>query len=346
MPDYRRTADELSLHASMFWPPDLSKRASELSIIPTLLDTQDQFIAILSVEVPDIQQLFEIVNSSKLSANLFLKHLVVLADVGGEMLQRINNQFNGLFPTRDLVYLWNGEKRSYHFKYLPISGTLNNSKLGIGGKELLDKQALSDLHRDVIALLLLAGASTDEHVAEVLAKCEISDYLGQPSKLEKFIKQRYIWVSRITGGARSNSLGQFAQQFVAKYLAENLAIENVTIKTNGHVPGVTHTDEETNRLTNFDIVASKGDKHVAIEVSFQVTTNSVIERKSGQARARYQQIERAGQKIAYVLDGAGNFQRKSALGTICAHSHCTVAFSREELDVLCQFIREHFELEN
>jgi hypothetical protein len=87
-------------------------------------------------------------------------------------------------------------------------------------------------------------------------------------------------------------------------------------------------------------VATNGTAYVAIEVSFQVTTNSVIERKAGQARARYEQVTRAGHKIAYVLDGSGNFQRDAALRVICAHSHCTVAFSRSELDVLSQFLSE------
>lgn len=80
-----------------------------------------------------------------------------------------------------------------------------------------------------------------------------------------------------------------------------------------------------------------------MEVSFQVTTNSVIERKAGQAQARYNQIDKAGYKIAYVIDGAGNFQRDTALGTICRYSHCTVAFSQSELGVLCEFIRDYLQ---
>jgi hypothetical protein len=95
-------------------------------------------------------------------------------------------------------------------------------------------------------------------------------------------------------------------------------------------------------MTSFDLVVSKGKKYVAIEVGFQVTTNSVIERKSGQAQSRFIQAEKAGHKIAYVLDGAGNFQRETALRNICAYSHCTVAFSKKELEVLCQFLREQF----
>jgi hypothetical protein len=175
-----------------------------------------------------------------------------------------------------------------------------------------------------------------------LGKCEIGDYLGKPTELTEFIRQRYIWVSRITGGAQSNNLGQIAQKFVAEYIKDNLGVEGVSVHPSGRLPQVTHTDSTTGRMTSFDIVVTDNTKYVAVEVGFQVTTNSVIERKSGQARARYEQVERAGHRIAYVIDGSGNFQRETALRTICAHSHCTVAFSRSELDILCNFLREFF----
>ena len=47
-------------------------------------------------------------------------------------------------------------------------------------------------------------------------------------------------------------------------------------------------------LTNFDVVVDRVDDHgrhkkyVAIEVTFQETTNSTIERKGGQARDRFE----------------------------------------------------------
>ena len=339
---YTRTIEELRRLASMFWPLELSQREAELSVIPKLVETQDQFIAVLSVDVPDLTALFRVVDSSKLSGNMFLKHLVVLADFGGEMLQRINGRFHSLFPSRRLAYLWNGKRHTYAFKRLPIKGVLNNEKLGMSGRTLLREQPLDELHKDVVAILLLGSMSSDEKVAEILSKCEIRNYLGQPSKLDRFIKQRYIWVSRITGGARANALGQAAQNFVKEYVQANLKISRLKIKSSGQLPRVTHTDPETNRPTTFDLVVSVGNKYAAIEVSFQVTTNSTIERKAGQARSRFEQINRAGHRIAYVVDGAGNFQRENAIQTLCAHSHYTVAFSRSELDVLCQFLRKYF----
>ncbi len=175
----------------MFWPADLSKREAELSIIPKLLETQDQFIAILSVPVADLEKLFEVVNASTLSANLFLKHLVVLADFGGEMIQRVNSRFDSLFPAGEMQYFLNGNPVSYQFKQLPVT-RLNNESLRISGKRLLEKHSMNELLQDVVALLLFGSSSNDEQISSILSKCEIGSYLGQPDKLAKFIKQRYI----------------------------------------------------------------------------------------------------------------------------------------------------------
>lgn len=341
--NYRRTFEELEQVAAKFWPAELSERESKLSVIPLLLRTQDQFISILSIETRELDNLFEIVGASSLPANLFLKHLAILTDFGGEMLQRVSREFSMLFPDSQLNYYWQGKPHSYAFKALP-SQVLSNKSLHIDGRELSIDHPLDDLKKDAIALLLFGSAYSDEdqEVASTLAKCEIGDYLGKPDELSKFVKQRYIWVSRITGGARANTLGQIAQRFVAQYIEDNLGLDGVEIKFSGHLPGVTHTDPTTGRLTSFDLVVSNSVHHVAIEISFQVTTNSTIERKSGQAKSRYEQVEEAGHKIAYVIDGAGNFQREAALRVICEHSHCTVAFTRSELDILCDFLREYF----
>lgn len=341
---YAKTFEELEAVASKFWPPELSEIESNLSIIPLLLKTQDQFIKIISLETPNLEKLFTVIESASLPANLFLKHLVILSDFGGEMLGRISAEFGKIFPSGKLIYQWHGQQRVYEFLELP-NKKFSNKSLKIDGKELLKAHPLGDLQKDAIALLLFGSAYQDEELknASPLSRCEIGDYLGKGDELEKFIKQRYIWVSRITGGAKANSLGQIAQSLVAKYITDHLDIDGIQIQHSGRLPNVTHTDSTTGRMTSFDLVVTDGKKYVAIEVSFQVTTNSTIERKSGQARARFDQAETAGHKIAYVLDGAGNFQRETALRTICNYSHCTVAFSQNELDVLVQFLREQFE---
>lgn len=340
---YQRTFEELEQVASKFWPSELSEREATLSVIPLLLRTQDQFVSILSIEARSLDSLFEVVVASSLPANLFLKHLVILADFGGEMLQRVTREFDMLFPEHKLNYYWRGEQRCYTFKALP-DARLSNQSLKIDGKHLSTDDGLDDLKKDAIALLMFGSAYSDdsEQVSSTLAKCEIGEYLGKPKELADFVKQRYIWVSRITGGATANNLGQIAQGFVAQYIQDNLGLEGIYVRPSGRLPNVTHTDTNTGRMTAFDLVVTNDVRYVAIEVSFQVTTNSTIERKAGQARARYEQIERAGHRIAYVIDGSGNFQRETALRNICSFSHCTVAFSRKELNVLCEFLREWF----
>jgi hypothetical protein len=343
--NYKRTVEDLEKLASKFWPPEFAKKESELSVIPILVQTLEDFISILRVPVVDLDAMLDILDKSTISPNLFMKHLVVLADFGGEPLRRISREHQSLFPDNSLTYQWGSdgdlEKREYKFRAFPAR-KFSNANLGLKYENLFIKKPITDLQRDAVAVLLFGATSTEESNAQVLAKCEISQFLGQPEKLEKFIRERYIWVSQITGGAKANSLGQLVQQFIKQHIEENLGIPGVKVTSNGHIPGIQHVDENDRRLTTFDLVIQQNQKFVAVEVSFQVTTNSVIERKSGQAKARFNQLEEKGYRISYVLDGSGNFERESALRTICQFSHCTVAFSPTELQVLCAFIVEYF----
>lgn len=91
----------------------------------------------------------------------------------------------------------------------------------------------------------------------------------------------------------------------------------------------------------FDMVAeAPTGKRCAIEVSFQFTTNSTIERKGGQAQSRQKLLHKKGHRIAYVIDGAGNFERRSAISTICRYSDCAVTFRDSEITRLAEFLRE------
>jgi len=339
--NYARTVEELHSVASLFWPEELSDKEAELSVIPKLVETQEKFFEVLHSDVHNIEEFFDHINSSGIPPNLFLKHLVILADFGGEQLQRINQEFNTFFPTRKMKYQWKGTVREYSFSSLPTSGALNNGRMGMTGKKLILAQDLSELSKDVAAILLLGSASTDENTANALSKCEIINYVGDPERLDKFIRQRYMLVSRITGGAQSNRLGQIAQQYVKDYLKNHIGLDNLEVKANSTIPGISHNEAGSALDTSFDVVVKRGNKYAAVEVSFQVTTNSVIERKSGQAQARYEQIQRKSHVITYVIDGAGNFQRESALKRICAFSNCTVAFSNSELDILCTYLKQH-----
>jgi len=336
--NFKRTIIELEEKAVFWWPSSLSELEGNSSIIPLLISTQDKFLALLTLADKNPNKVFWLLKTSAFPANLFIKHLVVLSDFGGEQIQRLNRQFASVFNKKKgeyaFRYIWHKKEYEYIFKKLPIAGNLDNKKLGIDGKSINKEQEVDDLKSDLIAILLYGANCTDENIADNLSKCEIGNLLGKKDELEKYVKEKYIWVSRITGGAQANTLGQVAQTYVVDYLKEKLGNKFEVIR-NGSI-------KVSNLQKNipFDVVVKKGSKYVGIEVTFQVTTNSTIERKSGQAKSRLDLMHENGHYIAYIIDGAGNFQRKSAISTICSYSDCTVAYSNCEFDNLISFIKE------
>lgn len=338
--NYNKSIDELEKNAAIWWPDNLKSEASSISVIPILLDSHEDFFAILQLCGKSPLQIFDIIESAKFPANLFLKHLTVLADYGGETIQRLNKNFFSVFTfdANERKYIdavFQEKTFRYMFEVLPTKGTLNNKKLGIDGDSIAIPMELDALKRDMI-MLLLYGASALNAVGADLEKCEIGSLLGKGEELEKYVRQKYIWVSRITGGATSNTQGQLAQTAVCNFLTEKLGADfkvtrNGAIKLNAY-----------NKSSGmpFDVVIEKNDKCVGIEISFQVTTNSVIERKASQAQDRQNMMHEMGYKIAYVIDGAGNFQRRAAVSTICEFSDCTVAYSESEFAILVEFVKQ------
>ncbi|NQZ62176.1 MAG: hypothetical protein HRT59_08580 [Crocosphaera sp.] len=113
--------------------------------------------------------------------------------------------------------------------------------------------------------------------------------------------------------------------------------EDYEIKSNAKVKLEGYENDEG---IPFDIVVQKNDNILGIEVSFQVTTNSTIERKAAQAETRQNVMHKNGYKIAYIIDGAGNFARSSAITKICQYSDCTIAYKQREFQLLGNFIRD------
>lgn len=338
MQKYNRNIDELKSHAALWWPEDLKTKNALANVLPLLLKTQDDFLNLLSLSKKEPFQLFDLLKAAKFPANLFLKHLVVLSDYGGEPIQRLGRSFEKIFPKSRkgkyyFEFIWKNNTHKYEFETLPIKG-LNNKKLFIDGDNLSTEHELDGLLKDMIVILLFASTSEQADQA-ALDSCEIGSLLGNEAELNEFVKQRYIIVSRITGGATANSLGQLAQTEIVNYLNESLG-DKYEIVRNGYIE-LDGYDKKGGMP--FDIVVTHKTKAVGIEVSFQVTTNSTIERKSGQAADRHTLMSKAGHKIAYVIDGAGNFQRSSAISTICDNSDCTVAYTTAEFKVLSNWIK-------
>lgn len=342
---YERTIDELEGCACKWWPKEVRDEAQEISVLQILLDSQEKFISIMKLaDKNDTSKLFNLIDAACFSYSLFLKHLVVLTDFGSEPLQRVNKDFDELFPDQKLTYDIGSGVIEYEFKTLPVKGSLSNKRMKIDSVENLSTEAPDkNLCKDIIMMLMYGAAAVNARTRAVLFKCTPYEYLGDDTAVEEFVRQNYIRVSRIISGKTASDLGNVAQQYVVKYLTRVLG-DNYCVRSNGTIPGVTQNDGRT--LTSFDIVVDRTDdtgrhkKYVAIEVTFQETSNSTIERKGGQARDRFEKITSSRNYIAYIIDGAGNFSRRTAISTLCDNSHCTVAFTPEEFELLIEFIKE------
>lgn len=333
-----RTIEDLEANAVKFWPNSIAIQSQNSSVIPRLIDSQEKFIGILYVADSSPEAWNSVINStSGMPGNLFLKHLMVLTDVGGEPLQRIYRNINDFFPDRIMNFIWHENEYHYEFQSIARGKQWTNSGLGVGGQELVVPKRITLEMRDVAMILLHGGTATDPNLPnDIFQKCCIGMMLGMKSELDTFVRQRYIHVSRITGGATANTMGQLAQSYVREHLKSRLQGWDFSRTT---IPGISQNAGRTN--ISFDIVAEAPSRRCsAIEVSFQVTTNSTIERKAGQAQARQQLLHEHGHEIIYVIDGDGNFQRRSALGTICRHSDCVVTFCDKELDNLVEHLRD------
>lgn len=342
----KTTIEQLESGACLYWPKELAKKAAEVSVIGPLIETQDLFLSVLKTasKSPSSWELVAL-QSAKLSPNLFLKHLMVLSDISGERVQQFSKDFQILFPSGSFRYAWQGQEFVYNFSRPAVNkdGKIkarawNNTSLNVEKSVLLSNlENFTNEMRDVCMLLLWGSSIIDNPSLppELSQKCVIGTLLGQPEELDVFVKQRYIEVSRIIGGSLANDLGHIFEQYIVNQLNTLLP---KTILLGGHtIEGITHND---NNLTTFDLVAKNQitSKFVGIEISFQVTTNSVIERKASAAKSRKDLMQRKGYGIAYVVDGSGNFQRRNALQTIMNFSDCTVNFSDRGLKELAEFI--------
>lgn len=222
--NFRRTLEELEEKSVKWWPKELEAEVAAQSAVQLLLATQEKFLSILKLSGKSTEQVFAVLEASEISANLFLKHLVTLADYGSEAIQRLGREFSAVFPINTdnnrhyFEYFHNGKRHKYTFEALPIKG-LGNAKLQLDGAAISKPLALTPLYRDMIMILLYAATSDQAHLA-ALEKCEIGMLLGDDAALDKYVREKYIHVSRITTGANTNTLGQVAQRYVAEILAQ------------------------------------------------------------------------------------------------------------------------------
>lgn len=341
---YLRSIKDLEEVGCKWWPKEVRDEAMKVSILQFLLDTQEKFISLLTLadcKKPD--KLFSLLDASDFEYHLFLKHIILLTDVGSEPIQRINTSFKEIFPNKELVYKLGRKEYKYTFTALPIKGKPTNDKMQIDTMENLQTACKKkDLCKDLVMLLIYGAASTTPRTRAILYKCNAFEFLGQEDKIKQYVRENYIRVSRIIAGKTATDLGNVAQVYALNYLSKRLG-ENYNLVNNGTIPGVKLDDDKE---ATFDIVVDRKDdsgkikKYVGIEVSFQETSNSVAERKGREAQARFRNTNNRRSFVAYIIDGAGNFSRPAAMNDMCNNSHCNVAYTPAEFELLIEFIKE------
>lgn len=337
--NFKRTIEELRKNAVFHWPDAIILKSLEGSTLPLLIETQDYFLSVLKVSTKSPTSWKDtLAECAGLSGSLFLKHLMILSDLGGEALNKIP-PITKYFPESQMNFEWFGKSYTYKFKEIGSPCSLTNSTLKVDAKNMLEAKELTSKGLDVCMLILFGSQATNDTLpTEIKEKCCIGEYIGQKTLLDEFVKQRYLHVSKQTGGALANSLGHATQVYVRDTLQKSLG-RDWLILLDSSLPGVRHKSEGGG--TNFDIVVkSPKGKYFGVEVSFQVTTNSTIERKARESITVATSAHQFGHKICYVIDGAGNINiRENAVKTLCEHSDCTVAMSEKEIQHLALYFR-------
>src|SRR5947209_5239545 len=100
---------------------------------------------------------------------------------------------------------WKDATHKYQFPSIGHRSRWTNGTLRVTEKGLAKPADLSPAMEDVAMVLVHGGASTGPDVPDGLfEKCVLGTLIGQKRELDAFLRQRYINVSRITGGALAN----------------------------------------------------------------------------------------------------------------------------------------------
>ncbi len=157
MSKYKRTLEELKKNAVLHWPEEILQKAGDISVLPKLLQTQDSFISVLKVADKNPLAWKSVMEQGNaLTGPIFLKHLMVMTDIGGEALNKLPPLKN-YCPGGILLFDWEHQQWEYQFKEIQEKCSLTNSALQVDSKKLFESGDFTDKMLDVTMLLLFAS---------------------------------------------------------------------------------------------------------------------------------------------------------------------------------------------
>jgi hypothetical protein len=180
---YRRRPEDLKVRASLYWPQELREQAVSTQVMTRLLETHETFVSILKVADASPTSWKQVLSGSSLAPNLFLKHLMILADVSGEILKRVT-------PLKQSVmqYAWQGTNYDYEFQSIS-QRDISSSLLRVDTKHLLKRTELQPMMKDIVMLILHGGASLNVDLPnELQERCVLGGVLGNHEAIECFVR--------------------------------------------------------------------------------------------------------------------------------------------------------------
>lgn len=321
-----------------FWTKEISSASVEAPLVKSLKESRAAFISILTESEPS-NLLQNLLNPSKpLTRKMAIKHAMIATDASAELLDRTKSYI--AFKKFKILHAQIGDhKIEYRIKRL---GTIFTKRLTNKLIYSANAALLSDL------FYVICFGSTTSEFANFLSfrRFRLAELCGNHEAIQKHFQELYLDVSRqltqLTAQSRGELLNTFVKSKLDACFANNSSIKYVE---NRRVPGVGDKRAKALGGEQFDLVyaikpaSGREIKYVAIEVAFQETTNSTMERKARQATLLFVVFNKMGYKLCFVVDGAGFLSaRPKALRDIIQSSHFRVTLKPEELFRLGAFI--------
>jgi len=251
-----------------------------------------------------------------------LKHLMIILDTSAETLDRAamyiyTNGITGLTVVDTIIPF---KKLGPHFYK-----NLNNANIGTSDV---------DLASDIINLLCYASQSVEFGDFITFQKCNLISLVGSKEKLDSHLFLLPLNSNSQIKQLRAVDFGHQLEIYISKKLEPLMIRLNVKkALRNRYVVN----DQQ------FDLVLEKDNRHAIIEIAFQETTNSTLERKGKQAKnGLFNLIDSNDDRLIYIVDGAGYFKRINALTDLVTNSHFSCNVSDSSLSELINYLEDYF----
>ena len=321
--------ETLKNHGYWFWTPELMVENSDTSI-QELIDTHEIFLKKLESSTPNKITSSLLNTSAPLTLTITLIQLMRATDGSAELLDRLKDYI--IFKKLNhITIVYENHEIKYEFKSIGKTFTSNLNTENILKSDL-------QLAEDIITILLFGSDIIEFKKFITLKKLCLGKIIGNKSALSNYFNSLYLKVSRQSSGKSSAQSGRLPQEIVMQSLDKYLTHRNDILKvSNRRIQGIGSDPNGREFDLVYEIKKKKSDSiFIAIEIAFQETTNSVIERKSRDSVNLFPIFVKKHYHLCYVVDGAGYFSRKKALKDIIKYSHLCVTF--KQLDELGEYI--------